>query len=177
MTSFFHCCPPNLTFLVLQCPYFNQRSTNGNQTSQISPNWNKRSLTRSKDLQKIRIRKSYFEVAVWRHFSVNARPIWHSLHCNVQFSIRWVPMQAKLLKLNQIESKSFYLDPKTFQNILVWSCCVTSFFRLCSANLTFLTLQCPYFNQRSTNGNQSSQIKPKLKQKISTLIPKLCRIS
>ena len=42
--------PANLAFFALQCPIFNQRSTHGSQTSQITPNSNKKPLTRSKDL-------------------------------------------------------------------------------------------------------------------------------
>ena len=91
-------------------------------------------------------------------FSVVARPVWHSLHYNVQFSIRWVPMEAKFLKLHQIETKNLQLDPKTFQKILVSSYCVTLFFRLCLANLTFLVLQCPIFNGTITHGSKSYQI-------------------
>ena len=74
-------------------------------------------------------------------------------------------MEAKILKLRQIETKSLELDAKTFQKVLSWSCCVTSFFCRCPANLAFLPLQCLIFNQMSTHGNQTSQIKPKLKQK------------
>ena len=48
MTSFLRHCPVNLTFLALQCPIFNQRSTHANQISQIKPNWNKKSAVRSK---------------------------------------------------------------------------------------------------------------------------------
>ena len=82
---FFRRCQANLTFLALQCPIFNHRSTHESQTSQITPNSNKKPLTRSKGL-------------------------------------------LENLSLN---------------------CCVTSFFRRCVANLTFLTLQCPIFNQFS----------------------------
>ena len=45
-------------------------------------------------------RNFYFEVDVGRYFSVVSRPLWHSLLSNVQFSIRGVPMEAKLVKLN-----------------------------------------------------------------------------
>ena len=105
---------------------------------------------------------------MWRHFSVVARPIWYSLHYNVQFSIRWVAIEAKLLKLNQIETKNLYLDQKTFQKILVRNCCVTSFFRRWPANLTFLALQCPIFNQRSTHESKTSQITPNSNKKPLT---------
>ena len=69
-------------------------------------------------------------------------------------------MEAKLIKSYQIHTKNLSLDPKAFQKILVWSCCVTSFFRCCTANLTFIALQNPIYNQRGTHGGQTSQIKP-----------------
>ena len=46
---------------------------------------------------------------------------------------------------------------------------MTSFFRRCPANLTFLALQRPIFNKMSTHGSQTSQIKPKLNKKPPTI--------
>ena len=105
---------------------------------------------------------------MWHHFSVVARPMWHSLFYNGHFSLRWVPMEAKLLKLHQTEKNPFKLYLKTFEKILFWSCCVTSLFRHCPANLTFLALQCPIFNQMSTHGSQTFQIKPNWTKKPLT---------
>ena len=105
---------------------------------------------------------------MWHHFSVVARPIWNSLLYNVKFSIRWVPMEAKLFKSHQIKSKNLQPDPKVFQEILVWSCCVASFFCRYPANLTFLALQCPIFNQMNTHGSQTSQITPNWNKKSLT---------
>ena len=180
-------------------------------------------------------RNFHFEVAVWRHFSIVSRAIWHCLLYNVQFSIRGVPMEAKLVKLNpnwnekpltrsknllenlslkllcdvvfpslpgqsdiltfcqsdnllynvqfsirgvhmetkflqlhQIKTRNIQLDPKTFQNILLWSWCLTLFFCRCPANLTFFALQCPIFNQMSTHGSQTSQIYPNWNRKPLT---------
>ena len=50
VTSFFCRCPANLIFLVLQWPFFTCIITTGSHTSQVTPNWNKKPLTRSKDL-------------------------------------------------------------------------------------------------------------------------------
>ena len=97
---------------------------------------------------------------MWRHFSVVSWPIWHSLLYNVQYSIRGVPIETKLPKLNKIETKNLQLDPKTLQKISVCNCCVTSFFHRCPTNLTFFALQCPIFNQSSTHGSQTSRTKP-----------------
>ena len=72
------------------------------------------------------------------------------------------------LKLHQIETKNLWLDQKTFQKILPSSFRVTSFFRRCPANLTFLALQCPIFNQMSTHGSQTSQITPNWNKKPRT---------
>ena len=80
-----------------------------------------------------------------------------SLQCPIL--IRKVLMETKLLKLHQTERKNLWLDSKTFQKILVKSCCVTSFFCRCPINLTFRALQCPTFNQVSTHGSQTSQTK------------------
>ena len=113
------------------------------------------------------LRNFHFEVAVWRYFSVAVQLIWHSLLYNVQSSIRGVPMETKLLKLHQIQTKNLELYRKTFQKFLFWSCCVTSFFRCFPGNLALLALQCAIFNQKSTHGSQTCQIKPKLKGKTS----------
>ena len=79
-------------------------------------------------------------------------------------------MEAKLLKLNQIETKNLkpLLRSKDFQEILVWSCRVTPFFGRCPANLTFLALKCPIFNQMGTHGSQTSQIKQNWNRKPLT---------
>ena len=55
---------------------------------------------------------------------------------------RQTDIKLKLtLKLDQIQTKNLKQNPKTFQKILVWSCCVMSFFRQCPANAAFLVLQ------------------------------------
>ena len=66
----------------------------------------------------------------------------------------WKPNFSNYTKLKQ---KNLQLGPKTFQKILVKNCCVTSFFRRCPANPTFLALQCPISNKMSTHGSQTSE--------------------
>ena len=117
VTSFLCRCSANLTFLALQCPIFNQMSIHGSQTSQIKPNWNKRPLTRFKGfLENVSLK------LLWRHLPLVSRLIWHSFFYNGHFSLRLVPMEAKLFKLHQTETKNLQLDPKPFSKILVWSC-------------------------------------------------------
>ena len=105
---------------------------------------------------------------MWRHSSVVARPIWYSLLYNVWFSIRGVPMEAKLLKLHQILTKNLQLDPKTFHKILLWSYWMASFFRRCPANLAFLSLQCPILIREVPMETKLLKIKPNWKKKPLT---------
>ena len=120
-----------------------------NQTSQITPNWNKKPLTTSKGLSE--------------NFSLNllCRVIFPSLPG--QSDVTWFRMAIFCLddyywQPNFSNHIKFKLDQRNFQKILVWSCCVTSFFCLCLANLTSLVLQYPIFNQMITTTSQNFQI-------------------
>ena len=74
-------------------------------------------------------------------------------------------MEDKLLKSHQIQTKHLQLDQKTSLTSLTSLTCVTSFFCRCPANLAFLVLQSPIFNQMSTHGRHISQITRKLNKK------------
>ena len=54
---------------------------------------------------------------MWRHFSVVAWPIWHSLFYNGHFSLRWLPISAKRLKSHQIETKTSNKIQRSFTNL------------------------------------------------------------
>ena len=99
----------NLTFHALQCPIFNQMSTHGSKTSQITPNWNQTSLTRCKKFQKILI---WSFCMTW--FTVVAWPFWHFLLYNVNFQsdeYPWKPNFSNHPKLKQKPlSRSKYLS-------------------------------------------------------------------
>ena len=121
-------------------------------------------------------RNFHFEVAVWRYFFFVAQLSWHSLLYNVRFSIRGVPMEAKLVKLNPNWNKKHLARSKNLLENFILKALVTLFFRRCPAKLTFLALQCPIFNQRSTHGNQTSKITPNSNKKPLTISKDLWEI-
>ena len=57
-----------------------------------------------------------------------------------------------------MQTKNLKVDPKTFQKIIVWNYFVTSYFRCCPANATFLLLRWTIFNKMINPGNEKSQI-------------------
>ena len=92
---------------------------------------------------------------MWRHYSVVARPIRHSLFYSGQSSIRWVPLETKLPKSNQIRIKN--LIPRPFKNLSL-KLLFDVIFHLCLANPPIFVLKWPTFSYMITTGSQTSQI-------------------
>ena len=98
VTSFFCRCLTNLTLLVLQGPIFNELSTRWSQTLLITTNWKKK-INKSEHLSENLNLKLLCDAI----FLFAARPI-RRLFYNGQFSIRWVTVEAILLKWREIEN-------------------------------------------------------------------------
>ena len=94
-------------------------------------------------------RSTYFEVAVWRHFAIVDQPIRHSLFYNGHFSLRWLPLAAKLLKSHQIQTKNTLTRRKDLSENLSLKLLYNVNFPFLPGKSDFLALQCPIFNQMS----------------------------
>ena len=76
--------------------------TPGNQTSQVTPNWNEKPLTTSKGLS---------ENLSWKLMCDVIFPSFHSQSDIISFyhgyfSLRWLPLTDKFLKLHKIQTKN-----------------------------------------------------------------------
>ena len=81
---------------------FQVEITPGNQTSKITPNWDKRSLTISRGLSENLSLQKIFQKILISLLRQSDIPCFTVL----QFSIRWVAMEVKLLKSHQIQTKT-----------------------------------------------------------------------
>ena len=153
MTSFFCPCPVNLTFLALQRPISNQKSTHGSQTSQITSNLNSKPLTRSKYLSENLNLKWLCDMKLFKSNYIKTLPLTTTqglsknlrlkFLCDLTFpllsdqshspcftkqicdEVSTLGRQTFRIMLNW--NKNLYLHPKTYCKELIWSGCVTFF--------------------------------------------------
>ena len=131
MTLVFCRCPANATLLLLRRPIFNYMIIPGNQT-QITPTWNKKTLTKFKDVLDNLSLKLLCDVIFL------SLPGQSDIACFtvVNFQSDEYSCKQNFSNYTKLKIKASNYKSKTFQKILVWSCCVTSFFRCCPSNGT-----------------------------------------